>query len=252
MTAAKIIPGAETFYLPGSSVGILLCHGFNGTPQSVRYLGEKLASKGLTIYAPRLKGHGINELEMEKTKYQDWIENMDKAYKKLKETCAHIFVMGQSMGGALALDLASKLKCDGVITVNAALEVPDYEPYRHRVTPRFISEGEPDIKAKGIKEITYTQVPLTAIHQLQGIMEHSRRQLKKIRCPALIFHSPEDHVVPSHCSELIYESISSKDKELATLANSYHVASLDYDKDQIIDQTYHFINKHVTTKTIAS
>ncbi|MGE7763380.1 alpha/beta hydrolase [Peribacillus sp. NPDC097895] len=252
MTAAKVIPGAESFFLPGNSIGILICHGFNGTPQSVRYLGENFAAKGFTVFAPRLAGHGTDELEMETILYKEWIQDVEMAYAKLKRTCTHVFAIGQSMGGALILDLATKVACDGILTINAALQVPEYEVYRNQSDPRFIPEGKADIKDATTKEITYDQVPSKAINQLLDIMEHTSQRLENITCPILIFHSPEDHVVPDLCSYQIYETVTSDDKEMVSLENSYHVASMDHDKDHIIEKSYQFIQRHSKRATIAS
>lgn len=253
MTAGKVIPGAESFFYPGNSIGILICHGFNGTPQSVRYIGESLAAKGFTVYAPRLQGHGTDEFEMETTHYQEWIQNIEAAYRKLKQTCTHIFAMGQSMGGTLVLDLATKLPCEGIITINAALEVPEYKIYRDHSAPRFITEGAPDIKDNNTSEITYDRVPIRTINQLLKIMDHTSQQLENISCPALLFHSPEDHVVPAQCTtNQICNSIMSHSKKLIPLENSYHVASLDYDKELIIEHAYHFIKENSKGSTIAS
>ncbi|SIS09122.1 alpha/beta hydrolase [Peribacillus simplex] len=252
MTAAMVIPGAESFFLPGNSIGILICHGFNGTPQSVRYLGEKFAAKGFTVFAPRLAGHGTDEYEMETSHYQEWIQDVEMAYAKLKRTCTHVFAIGQSMGGALVLDLATKVACDGILTINAALQVPEYEKYRNQSVPRFVPEGKPDIKDDTTKEITYDQVPAKAINQLLDIMEHTSQKLVDVSCPILIFHSPEDHVVPDSCSYQIYDAVMSGDKEMAPLENSYHVASLDHDKDHIIDRSYQFIQRLSKRAIIAS
>ncbi|WP_057915048.1 alpha/beta hydrolase [Peribacillus muralis] len=244
MTAAKVISGAEQFFIPGNSIGILICHGFNGTPQSVRYLGENFAAKGFTVFAPRLAGHGTDEAEMETSDYQQWIQDVEMAYAKLKQTCTNVFVIGQSMGGALVLDLATKVACDGILTINAALQVPEYEKYCNKTVPRFIPEGKPDIKAVDSKEIAYDRVPIKAVNQLLDIMKHTGAQLQKITCPLILFHSPEDHVVPDRCSHHIYETVLSDDKEMVSLDNSYHVASLDHDKDYIIERSYQFIQKH--------
>lgn len=244
MTAAKVISGAEHFFLPGNSIGILICHGFNGTPQSVRYLGENFAARGFTVFAPRLAGHGTNENEMETSHYRDWIQDVEAAYAELKKTCTKVFAIGQSMGGALVLDLATKVACDGILTINAALKVPEYEKYRNQSVPRFIPEGKPDIKAENVNEIAYDRVPTKAVNQLLDIMQHTSTRLQRITCPLMLFHSPDDHVVPDRCSHQIYETVMSDDKEMVSLDNSYHVASLDYDKDYIIEQTHRFIQKH--------
>lgn len=252
MEEYNVLPGAENIFIQGNSIGILICHGFNGTPQSVKYLAEGFAKYGYTVYAPRLKGHGTSIHEMEKANYQDWITNLHEAYLLLKQTCRDIFVIGQSMGGALALDLATKEGLNGVLTINAALSVPEYEAVAHKSGPRFIAEGKPDIKDTSTTEITYDQVPLTAVLQLIDIMKLAKQGLSNITCPIKIFVSPEDHVVPAYCSYDIFDTVNSTEKELVSLDNSYHVASLDYDRDKIIQHTINFIQAHTKKVTVAS
>jgi carboxylesterase len=241
MENAKVLPGAESYFHSGNSIGILICHGFNGTPQSMEYLGKKFADQGFTVYSIRLKGHGTHEEDMESSTYQDWMNNVEEGYCRLKQICRKVFVIGQSMGGALALDLAAKFDCDGLITINAALLVPDYKPYRHLSAPRFIPDGKPDINDPEAIEITYSQVPIKAINELLSLMDRVKNEVQRVTCPVLLFHSPEDHVVPEHCSYEIYHQVSSKDKNMISLTNSYHVASLDYDKDKILEAAISFM-----------
>ncbi|AZV41010.1 alpha/beta hydrolase [Peribacillus asahii] len=252
MTKLYVRSGAESFFLPGNSTGILICHGFNGTPQSVRYLGEEFAAHGYTVYAPRLTGHGTHVNEMEEATYLDWIDDLHEAYLLLKQTCHSIFVIGQSMGGALALHLATKETFDGVLTINAALSVPEYEVLANQVQPRFITEGKPDIKDPEAAEITYEQVPLKAVFQLLNIMKVVKQELPKVKCPSMLFVSPEDHVVPAQCTDDIYNSVSASHKEKVILPNSYHVASLDYDKDKIVERAVNFIQTHTKNAIVAS
>ncbi len=239
-----IINGAESFYLKGNEIGILLSHGFVGTPQSVAELGELLNSYGYTVYAPRLTGHGTSSVDMEEAKYTDWLNDLEKAYFRLKESCRQIFVVGQSMGGALCLRLAATFpEIKGVMTINAALHVPAYDQYRNGRGERFIPEGAPDIKDPDAKEITYDSVPLTAINELQKLLDETQDRLWQVRIPALIMTSKEDHVVPPADSLQIMQEISSKKKEQILLNNSYHVASLDFDKEKIAQFCNQFVNK---------
>src|SRR5689334_5026232 len=103
-----VINGAEAFYCKGGKVGILLSHGFMGTPQSVLYLGEALAQYGYSVSAPRLKGHGTDYRDLEKCHHEDWFESLERGYQQLKQQCTSVFVVGQSMGGTLALWLAHR------------------------------------------------------------------------------------------------------------------------------------------------
>ena len=64
-----VLPGAEPFLHDGSDeIGMLLCHGFTGSPQSLRPWGEHLAAEGLTVRCPRLPGHGTDWREMNRTR----------------------------------------------------------------------------------------------------------------------------------------------------------------------------------------
>lgn len=245
-TAANVIKGAEAFYLKGNEIGILLCHGFNGTPQSVHELGEIFHKFGFTVLALRLNGHGTNIHDMEQTKFPDWITNIEESYMELKKSCRDIFVVGQSMGGALSLQLAAKFpELKGVITINAALHVPCYEQYRNGNGPRFIEEGTPDIKDTQAFEITYNEVPTTAIAELLTLLDHTIKKLDQITCPLLVLTSSQDHVVPPTDSQLIMDRVASANKKQIMLENSYHVASLDFDKQHIADYTGDFINSLV-------
>ncbi|AZB44471.1 alpha/beta fold hydrolase [Bacillus sp. FJAT-42376] len=239
----RVMSGAQSFSISGSSEqGILLCHGFNGTPQSMESLGEKFASFGYSVYAPRLSGHGTCPTEMESCTAMDWYRSLETAYSRMKSRFSKVFVVGQSMGGSLTLKLAGKFReMDGIALINAALEVPAYQHITEQ--SGFITEGKPDIKDQTAEEITYNTVPLKAISELKTAMNEAKAKLKEVSCPAIVFYSPEDHVVPAVCSHQIYQMIPSYRKMLVPLPNSYHVASMDYDQDLIVRETIRFFSK---------
>ncbi|MFA9560006.1 alpha/beta hydrolase [Evansella sp. AB-rgal1] len=244
MNISSVIPGAEAFHIPGNSIGILLCHGFVGTPQSVEYIGKKFAAKGYTVRAPRLTGHGTNPYDFETATYYDWISDLEANYYALKKTCSEIYVAGQSMGGLLALVLASKIKdIAGIITINVAYEVPGYEKYKNRVSPRFLEESAPDMKAEGVHEITYPVVPITAIKELLRLKQYTKSVIQDVECPVLLFHSTIDNVVPPACTMDVFDEVRSTHKEIIELKNSYHVASMDFDRDNIVNDADLFIRK---------
>jgi carboxylesterase len=242
-----VLPGAGSFFLKGNEIGILISHGFVGTPQSVSFLGEYLASEGFTVYGVRLSGHGTHYEDMERCNYQDWIKSIEDGFNFLQQHCRDIFVIGQSMGGTLTLNLSQKYKnIKGIMLINAAINsIPPMERYKNQHIPRFIHEGEPDIKAKNVHEITYSKVPVRSIHQLFALMAETRDRLSLVACPVLAFRSEEDHVVPPENTNFILASIQSEIKEVVPLYNSYHVASMDNEKEFIAEQCSVFINKLV-------
>src|SRR5690348_11120016 len=102
----SVLPGAEPFSHQGGPTGVLLCHGFTGSPQALRPWAEFLAEAGLTVSLPRLPGHGTTWQDMARTRWEDWYAEIDRAFDELHAATDEIFVMGLSMGGCLALRLA--------------------------------------------------------------------------------------------------------------------------------------------------
>ena len=242
-----VLPEAEPFYFEGSRAGILVSHGFTGTTQSMRPLGEAYAKAGYTVCGPRLKGHGTHYEDMEQTTYEDWIDSVEEGYQWLKERCDIIFVTGLSMGGTLTLYMAETYPdIQGIVPINAAIDIPvmaDGAAHRAEL-PRYLDAIGSDIKNPEVKELAYEKTPVASLLQIVKLMEKVRADLHKITCPALILVSEEDHVVPPDNSRLILEKISSAEKELVSLKNSYHVATLDYDQPTIIDLSLRFFAAH--------
>ncbi|MGD6843600.1 alpha/beta hydrolase [Bacillus infantis] len=240
-----VLNGAEPFYFEGGRTGILVSHGFTGSTQSMRPLGEAYAKAGYTVCGPRLKGHGTHYEEMEQTQYSDWIASIEEGFQWLKERCDDIFVTGLSMGGTLTLYMAEKHpEIKAIIPINAAVEISDMEGAAGLQDVRFLDAIGSDIKKADVKELAYEKTPVKSIGEIVQLMELVKGGLADIQCPALIFVSSEDHVVPPDNSRLILDHISSKDKKLITMENSYHVATLDNDQQLIIDETLAFIKKY--------
>ncbi|MDQ0242816.1 carboxylesterase [Bacillus fengqiuensis] len=253
MKKYTVIPGAEPFYWEGNEIGVLISHGFMGTPQSVQFLGEALAESGYTVFAPRLKGHGTHEEDLENCHHEEWFDSLEEGYEWLKLRCTEIFVVGQSMGGTLTLKLAHKYPdIKGIMLINTALSVPGFDYLEGKTEPRFVDEPAPDIKEKGVHEITYDKAPLTAIHQLQALMKLAPALLPSITVPVLCFKSIEDHVVPAENSDYLFEQIGSSKKEMVPLFNSYHVASMDYEKEFIAKRCGQFIKQHIPKAVTSS
>lgn len=245
----EVLEGAEEFHMEGNDTGVLVIHGFTGSTQSMRFLGEQLAEAGFTVFGPRLDGHGTAPEDMETKSYLDWIRSVEEGLEKLRQTCSQIFVTGLSMGGTLTLYLAENHKdIKGIIPINAAIHMPDlvknYELLSAGET-RFVDGIGADIKQEGVEELAYKQTPVKSMGEIMLLSKDVRSMLSKVTAPALIFKSTVDNVVPPENSEEIYEKISSSDKEIIELENSYHVATLDNDKALIAEKTIAFIKKRI-------
>ncbi|MFF1478820.1 alpha/beta hydrolase [Streptomyces sp. NPDC058301] len=243
-----VLPGAEPFRHEGGEVGVLLCHGFTGSPQSLRPWADFLAERGLTVELPLLPGHGTRWQDMQLTGWQDWYAEVDRALTELRARCAQVFVFGLSMGGALALRLAAKHgdAISGVVVVNPGNKVHGVAARALPVVRHFVPSTKgiaSDIAKEGAAEVGYDRVPLHAAHSLRRFFHLVDRELPQVTQPMLLLHSPQDHVVPPADSARILSRVSSTDVTEILLEQSYHVATLDHDAERIFEESYAFIGR---------
>jgi len=244
-TSTRLIPGAEAFrFDAGGPAGVLLQHGFTGSPASLRPLGEWLAERGVSSVGPRLPGHGTTWQELETTTWQEWVDESERALVELSERCPTVVVAGLSMGATIALHLAVRHpdRVKGVAAVNPSIRRRDLvlAPVA-RLFTRTVRGIGGDIKRPGADEIHYDRTPLRAATQLGKLLRVARRGLPDLRVPLLVFSSVEDHVVRPVNSKLVMDMAGSQRKEMVRLANSYHVATLDYDADLIYERLLDFV-----------
>ncbi len=244
----KVMRGAEPFFFDGGKTGVLVLHGFTGTTQSVRPLGEGLAKEGFTVLGPRLPGHGTDIEDLAKRSWEEWTGEAERGFKALQERCSRVYVTGLSMGGTLALYLGERYPQEvaGLMPINAAVDMKN--PLL-LLTPvvKYILKTVPgvgsDIKDPSQKELCYERVPVRAAHELLKLTRMVKARLNQVTAPILVFVSKQDHVVPPSNGPLILDRVSSREKELVWLENSYHVATLDHDRELIIRRCPEFIRK---------
>ncbi|MFJ4199053.1 alpha/beta hydrolase [Streptomyces sviceus] len=246
-----VLPGAEPFRHEGGEAGVLLCHGFTGSPQSLRPWAQHLAQHGLTVSLPLLPGHGTRWQDMALTGWQDWYAEVDRELRALTERCTSVFVAGLSMGGTLALRLAAKHgdAVSGVVVVNPANRMHGLAPYALPVARHFVRTAPgiaSDIKKEGSVELGYDRVPLHAAHSLRTFFRQVDGELPQVTQPLLVLRSAQDHVVPAADSARVLSRVSSTDVTEIVLEQSYHVATLDHDAERIFDESLAFIGRHTT------
>ena len=251
MSEIQIMPGAEPFFFEGDDVGCLVSHGFTGTTQSMRFLGEFLAREGgFTVIGPRLKGHGTTPEDMAQTTAEYWVLSVEEAMHTLQQRCTKVFMTGLSMGGTLTLYMAAMYPgvFAGAVPINGAVFInsPDMAGLAFASgAPPVIPGVGSDIKKPGETELAYPVVPVPAIRHLYALMAVTRELLPRVTCPTLIFQSRDDHVVVPDNAPYIQEHIGAEEKRLVWLDNSYHVATLDNDKELIAEETLRFIQAHL-------
>lgn len=243
MTDSAVLAGAEPLSHQGGPTGVLVLHGFTGSPQSMRPLAEACVAAGHSVEMPRLPGHGTSVDDMLTTSWADWSAHVESVYDELASRCPKVFVVGLSMGGALTLWLASRHSdLSGIVVINSAGEP---NPERTAALQHVVESGQVtvdaignDIAMPGVVELAYDKTPLapllSLIHAVNGF------DLAAITCPTLIMVSDQDHVVPPETATYIADNLGNQ-ATIVRLTKSYHVATLDYDADLIATSVVDFI-----------
>ncbi|EME54187.1 alpha/beta hydrolase [Amycolatopsis decaplanina] len=241
-----VLAGAEPFAHTGSTeAGFLLCHGFTGTPASMRPWGDHLAEAGYTVRCPLLPGHGTRWQDMNRTGWEDWYGAVREELLALFSTCETVFVAGMSMGGTLTLRLAEEFgdRIAGIVLVNPSVLTLRWDakllPVLSRILPSVPGVAN-DIAKPGETELAYSRTPVRAAASLAKLWKVTRADLGKVIQPVLLLHSAVDHIVEPVNSQVILEGIGSDDVTEVVLENSFHVATQDHDAGLIFTRTVDF------------
>ena len=230
-------------------IGVLLVHGFTGTPASMRPWAHYLNERGYTVSVPLIPGHGTTWHDLNRVSWEEWPAKVEAELLHLKERCSKVFVCALSMGGGNSLYVSAQHqeKIDGLILVNPMIHIPGVQiKFVHiisRIQKSRASVGD-DIKKPGVTEWGYDALPLKGVAQLYKYLKLARAGLPSVKTPTLLFHSVDDHVLPVSNTEIVMAELGSSQKKRIELANSYHVATLDYDAETIFENSRLFIEEH--------
>jgi carboxylesterase len=244
MKSLQIMPGAEPFLLKGGARGILLIHGFTGTPAEMRLLGEHLHEKDFTVLAIRLPGHGTEVQDMETTNWRHWYGAAVDGFHLLTGLCTEISVVGLSMGGLLALKLASEYPVARV----AALSTPIFLTARripllslYRAFRRYIPKKRRDYDIDPRYYIGYDSTPLSSLSSLLELIQSVQDDLPNVHCPSLIIQSRREHTVRPESATFILEHLGAQEKELLWLEKSGHVITVDMEREKVFAKVAEFL-----------
>ncbi len=230
----------------GRRVGVLLSHGFTGSPASIKPWGQHLGALGYGVEVPLLPGHGTSWEQLNTLTFSDWYAEITRVFESLRSNHDAVVVGGLSMGATLTLRLAADHPdaVAGVVVVNPVVRSKRLDvkllPVMKRLVPSFPGIVD-DIKKPGVTEHGYTRTPLKAIHSFFQSWPALIADLPRVTAPLLYFRAPEDHVVDNSSQPIITSRVSSSEIIERDLLESYHVATLDNDAPQIFEESAEFI-----------
>lgn len=240
------IPESEPLRLFAGKTGVLMLHGFTGSPASIKPWALAMHERGLSVAVPRLAGHGTHWTDLNKVTWQDWYQSVEDEFLELKKTCDQVFVAGFSVGGALALRLSQIRGSEiaGTILLNASI----YDERKRFKLVGLLSTflpsirgGAGDVAKPGARKHGYERIPLRGLNQVRKLWEVVERDLYLVDLPLMVAYSLNDHVVHPVCSETIIDNVYSADIREVVFEKSFHNVALDHDAELLNEETMDFI-----------
>jgi carboxylesterase len=240
-----IIVGAQPFELdcPGGRA-VLLVHGGGDTPQTLRYLADVLRARGYAVRAPLLPGHGRTIRHFTDVTADAWLEAVRAEYRTLRARYPWVGVIGVSMGGALAVQLAAELGGELPVLglVAPYLSVPSHvrraarlapvwglmTPYVRSTSGRSIHDSDEEAKS-----LAYGIFTPAALRALIATADRASALLSRVSAPTLVIQSREDNRIRPEACEQCFRALGAREKRLLWIEGAGHIVTVDYGRDRI-------------------
>jgi carboxylesterase len=253
--AAPVTRGAQTIDLQEEgSPGVLLLHGFGDTPQTLALLARKLHKSGYSLYAPLLPGHGRNMNAFGKSRAADWIAAAKRALAQMRARHDSVYVVGLSMGGALAVLLAAELDdIPALVLIAPYLGMPRVlrlAAAAHWVWGRLAGEvnaRNPRSIRDPIereKNLAYGAITGRALFELLKVVRLARKSLPGVKAPTLIIQSREDPRCAPDIAELALRALGAHEKKLVWTEGAGHIITVDYGRERVFSEVEKWLRAH--------
>lgn len=243
------LPVCKPVDITGNEHGILLMHGFTGTPAHMRKLAEGIAEKGYTVKSICLPGHGTTEEDMAKADWQQWLQAAKEATLDLMNRCKTVTVSGLSMGGVLALLVAEQMKVDACIPISAPMATKNRLLCLAGVMAPLIKRipwgGDPERPSVLDREYDYGYpgFPTAKGADLYKLIKLARKNLFAVECPVLAVQSDEDEAIWEGSADYIIDNVSSKQKWKLQLHGVPHVCTISEEYPAILEGMLRVLEK---------
>jgi carboxylesterase len=233
-----------------NDLAVLVCHGFTAQPKTVEYIAPFFERAGLPYEIPALRGHGTVYTDLERVRWQDWLEDALAAYDRLAAKSARVAVVGHSMGGLVAAHVAAQRPVDSLTLVAIALKFSNpLSPLVNLLSPfvKVWKGSGPVLWSEELLEqvkrdpVTYDRFPTRAFGQLWALAGRTPAVLSKVKARALVIHSLRDETIPPSAADLAFDRLGSEKKRIRWFEYSRHEMFWDGERDALCQQILGFI-----------
>ncbi|GAB3626552.1 Thermostable monoacylglycerol lipase [Pandoraea terrae] len=252
----------------GGPNAVLLLPGLCSTPLEMRYVAKALQRDGYTVSVPYIAGYGLGT---PCTDWRAWIKAARAEYLKLKQTHATVSLCGLCIGATLCLAIAQEepsvtsLSLLSVTLMYDGWTIPWYYPlidfgyhtplrhiYKYKETSPFGLKNE-SLRARieksmsqhAASEIGAAALPLPHLYHARRLASHVRRNLHRVTADCLVIHAVDDDTSSPHNARIVHEGVSSAHKQKYLLAESYHIVTMDNEREVVADETRRFFRDSI-------
>lgn len=245
-----LMPGAEPYFFSGKKerAGIVLVHGYSGSPAEVRELAERLnQEEGYTTLGVLLPGHGTKPQDLMTVQWEEWYLAVKAAVEKVHATCQDVFVIGMSMGSLLTLVAAQELNLKGIVLMSTPIYLYDWRVHFLWLAQRLgwaLPKGKRLVDCEERFNIAYNCMPLAGVKETWKLINYCKEKvLPQVQTPCLIIQSKNEHTVRPLSAQFIYKSIASKHKSILWLQDSRHVVTLFKARNEVCEAIKKFLKE---------
>ena len=260
--AKTSLQDSQPFSLGNGDRGVLVVHGFTGSPFEMRLLGEALAARGFAVEGVKLAGHAGSTRELAATTWHDWYRSAEEALDRLRDRVhgKRVAVAGLSMGGLIALELARQHgeALAAICVMSAPLWLPPQaEKFSHVMArlplvralalPKLAGSDirDAEMKRRNRDAVPRAGMPLPALASLVELGAHLRDRLGDVKTPTLLIHSERDHTVPFECMDAIAHRLGTREYRKVVLHESFHVITLDVERDRVFAEVADWVGRYL-------
>ncbi len=254
----------------GKPRAIILCvHGLGLHSGSYEQFGKAMAPRGYAVYAVDVRGFGswMAAKGREKCDFKHCSDDIVSTLKVLRmaNPGVPVFLLGESMGGAIALDVASEHPelINGLISAVPAAErfktgKTDVKVFMHLLTGNRNVNVEKSVINRATANPTlreeWTGDPLGRVSlsakelmQFQVFMNDNHDRARKInQTPVLIVQGGKDKLVKADGTKELFEELVTADKKMAMVNGAEHLV---YEEGQfskeVVSLTDGWIKQHL-------
>ena len=249
-----VVRGAEAFALVGTNGrALLLLHGFGDTPQTLRYLADRLHAAGYTVRAPLLPGHGRALRDFALATAEDYLRSAREELDRMRASSEWVGLVGLSMGGAVAARLAAERRDLRALVLLAPYLTPPPSivlvsrsaPVLALTVPYLRGGGDASVHDPVARaaSFSYGMFPPQAVRALVATASAARAALPAITAPTLVVNSREDNRIPYALAKVATETLRAP-TERHWVAGCGHVITVDFCRDEVAGLVLDFLARH--------